>query len=113
MKYAWFPGCVSRGGCPELYTSMMKIAPALDLELIELTEAACTGAGVLSERSPEVADTLNARTFAMAEQTGYPLMTICSTCQGVMAGVQSKFKKNPAYLEQVNGNLDRKSTRLN
>ena len=33
--------------------------------LDELTEAACTGAGVISEDEPELADTLNARTFAM------------------------------------------------
>jgi succinate dehydrogenase / fumarate reductase cytochrome b subunit len=84
---------------------MTKIAPALDLELIELEEAACTGAGVISERSPEIADTLNTRTFAMAENTGYPLMTICSTCQGVMSSVDAKFKKNPAYLEKINANL--------
>ena len=26
MKFAFFPGCVSRGACPELYTSTVKIS---------------------------------------------------------------------------------------
>ena len=102
MKYAWFPGCVSRGACKELYQSMMKIAPRLGLELIELKEAACTGAGVLSERDPELADTLNARTFAMAEALGLPLLNNCSTCQGVMSQVHHRLLKDAGHLELVN-----------
>ncbi|HXG35576.1 MAG TPA: heterodisulfide reductase-related iron-sulfur binding cluster, partial [Dehalococcoidia bacterium] len=48
MRYAYWPGCVSKGGCPELYESMARVAEALDIELIELHEASCTGFGVLS-----------------------------------------------------------------
>ncbi|MBI1885346.1 MAG: CoB--CoM heterodisulfide reductase iron-sulfur subunit B family protein [Chloroflexi bacterium] len=79
MRYAYWPGCVSKGGCPELYQSMAKVAGVLGLDLIELHEASCTGFGVLSEQNPELADTLNCRTFAMAEKLGLPLMNICST----------------------------------
>ncbi len=67
MKFAWYPGCVAQGGCPELFRSTVAIAEKLGLELVPLKEAACTGAGVLSERNPELSDPLNARTFAMAE----------------------------------------------
>jgi succinate dehydrogenase / fumarate reductase cytochrome b subunit len=105
MKYAYFPGCVSRGACRELGQSMRAIAPKLGLELVELEDAACTGAGVLSERDPELADTLNARTFALAERLGLPLLNICSTCQGVMSQVNHKLTSNPAYLARVNGTL--------
>ena len=72
MKYAWYPGCVSQGACPELFTATLAVADKLGIELVELKEAACTGAGILSERNPELADTLNARTFAMAERLGLP-----------------------------------------
>jgi succinate dehydrogenase / fumarate reductase cytochrome b subunit len=51
MKYAFFPGCVSRGGCPELYTATVKICETLDIELEEIKGAACTGAGVLQEKN--------------------------------------------------------------
>ena len=105
MKYAFYPGCVSKGGCPELYQSMTLVAQKLDLELVELEEASCTGAGVLHERNPELADTLNARTFAMAERLGLPLITICSTCAGVMSKVNHRLHNNPAYLERINRHL--------
>ena len=52
MKVAYWPGCVSRGFTPELHGSMEKIAPLLDLELVELDRASCCGAGVIAEHSP-------------------------------------------------------------
>jgi len=105
MKYAWYPGCVSQGGSPELFTSTVAVAEKLGLELVHLKEAACTGAGVLSERNPELADTLNARTFAMAEALGLPIMTICSTCQGVMSQANDNLKSDADYLAKVNETL--------
>jgi len=68
VKVAYWPGCVSRGFTPELHGSMAKVAPLLDIELVELDRACCTGAGVIAEHNQELADTLNARTFALAQQ---------------------------------------------
>jgi succinate dehydrogenase / fumarate reductase cytochrome b subunit len=103
MKVAFWPGCVSKGACPELYVSMQKIAPTLGLELHEMTEAPCTGAGVLTEQNPELAYSLNALSLAMAEQIGADLMTICSTCQGVLSGAQHRFINDQPLLARVNG----------
>lgn len=107
MKYAFYPGCVSRGACPELYTATLEVCQILDIELDEesLKGASCTGAGVLQEKNQRLGDTLNARTFAMAEQSGLPLMTICSTCQGVMAQANDRLINDPEYLASVNQDL--------
>ena len=106
MKVAYWPGCVSRGFTPELHGSMDKIAPMLDLELIPLDRAACCGAGVIAEHSPELADTLNARTFALAQQTdGELMMNICSTCQGSQNECQERLDANAVYRKHVNGTL--------
>jgi succinate dehydrogenase / fumarate reductase cytochrome b subunit len=102
MKYAFWPGCVSKGAAPELYVSTVKVAAALGIELVELDQATCTGAGVIQEQNPELADALNARTFAMAQQLGLPLMNICSTCQGIESMVQDKLAKKPEYLSKIN-----------
>ena len=102
LKYAFWPGCVSKGAAPELYQSTNIVAKAMGIELVELDQAACTGAGVIQEQNPELADALNARTFAMAQQLGLPLMNICSTCQGIESMVQDKLTKRPDYLEKVN-----------
>ena len=107
MKYAFYPGCVARGACPELYAATIEVCDILDIELeIEaLRGASCTGSGVLQEKNLRLADTLNARTFAMAEATGLPLMTICSTCQGVMSQANERLKADPAYLAEINADL--------
>ncbi len=106
MKVAYWPGCVSRGFTPELHGSMDKIAPLLDLELIPLDRAACCGAGVIAEHSQELADTLNARTFALAQQTeGALMMNICSTCQGSQNECQERLDASAVYRKHVNETL--------
>ena len=112
MKVAYWPGCVSRGFTPELHGAMAKVAPLLDLELIELDRAACCGAGVIAEHNQELADTLNARTFALAQQTdGALMMNICSTCQGSMSECQERLDANTDYRDQINDNLRGESLR--
>ena len=67
MKLAYWPGCVSRGFTPELHGSMALVADKLGIELVTLDRANCCGAGVIAEHNQELADTLNARTFALAQ----------------------------------------------
>jgi succinate dehydrogenase / fumarate reductase cytochrome b subunit len=106
MKVAYWPGCVSRGFTPELHGSMAKVAPLLDIELVELDRASCCGAGVINEHNQELADTLNARTFALAQQTGQPMMmNICSTCQGSQTECQERLDANADYRAIINDNL--------
>src|SRR5439155_19087518 len=76
LKYAFWPGCVSKGAAPELYLATNLVAAELGIELVELEQATCTGAGIIQEQNPELADALNARTFALAQQMGLPLMNI-------------------------------------
>ncbi|MBV8600501.1 MAG: CoB--CoM heterodisulfide reductase iron-sulfur subunit B family protein [Candidatus Eremiobacteraeota bacterium] len=105
MRVAFYPGCVSKGACPELYVSAKAIAEPLGLELEELTEAPCTGAGVLSEQNPKLADSLNGLTLAMAESKGASLMTICSTCQGVLSATNHHLKTDTERLAGVNATI--------
>jgi succinate dehydrogenase / fumarate reductase, cytochrome b subunit len=106
MKVAYWPGCVSRGFTPELHGSMAAVAPKLDLELVELDRANCCGAGVIAEHNQELVDTLNARTFAMAQQTGVGMMNICSTCQGAQSECQERLDADPDYREMINSHLE-------
>ena len=105
MKYAYFPGCVAQGGCPELNTATKAICQKLGIEIQVMPGASCTGAGVLQEKNEVLGDTLNARTFAMAENLGLPIMTICSTCQGVMSQANRRMKATPEYLARINSYL--------
>ncbi len=106
MRYAFYPGCVAQGACPELYQSTMTVARHFGMELVELKEATCCGAGVIKEASPELALAMNARTFGMAQQLGLSLMTICGTCQGVMCSAKKELDEKPAVREAINASID-------
>ncbi len=107
IKVAYWPGCVSRGFTPELHGSMAKVAPLLDIELVELDRANCCGAGVIAEHNQELADTLNARTFALAQavEGADLMMNICSTCQGAQSECQERLDASAEYREHVNETL--------
>ena len=107
MKYAFYPGCVSRGACPELFASTLEVCAKLGIELDfePLRGASCTGSGILQEKNLRLGDMLNARTFAMAENSGLPLLTICSTCQGVMSQANERLKADDKYLSDINVDL--------
>jgi succinate dehydrogenase / fumarate reductase cytochrome b subunit len=107
MKYAFYPGCVSRGACPELYAATIEVCLKLGIELDaeSMAGASCTGSGVLQEKNQRLGDTLNARNFALAERSGLPLMTICSTCQGVMSQANKRLLDDEDYLAEINVDL--------
>jgi succinate dehydrogenase / fumarate reductase cytochrome b subunit len=102
LTVAYWPGCVSRGFTPELHGSMALVAERLGIELIELDRANCCGAGVIAEHNQELVDTLNARTFALAQQTGHAMMNICSTCQGAQSECQQRLDADSAYRAHIN-----------
>jgi succinate dehydrogenase / fumarate reductase, cytochrome b subunit len=111
MKLAYWPGCVSRGFTPELHGSMAAVAPKLGLELVELDRSNCCGAGVIAEHNQELADTLNARTFAMAQAVdgAVGMMNICSTCQGAQSECQERLDASADYRAEVNSHLEPES----
>lgn len=102
MKFALFTGCVSQGATRELMTSTKKAAEGLGIDFVEMKSAACCGAGVVSEKSPLLADAINARTFALAEKQGLDLITICSTCQGVLKKSECNINSDPEYKKKIN-----------
>jgi succinate dehydrogenase cytochrome b subunit len=113
MKLAYWPGCVSRGFTPELHGSVDKVAPLLDLELVELDRANCCGAGVIAEHNQELVDTLNARTFAMAQKVdgAAGMMNICSTCQGAQSECQERLDASGDYRKHINTHLREENLR--
>lgn len=113
LRYAYFPGCVAQGACRELHTATTAISKLLDIELIELKKASCCGSGTFKEDSQLLEDTVNARNIALAESLNLPLLTHCSTCQGVIGHVDERLKdakeNNPEYFAKVNSFLSQEN----
>lgn len=102
MKYAYFPGCVGQDSCNELDASTKLIADELGIDLVELTDATCSGAGFVQDVDYDLALVLNARTFAMAERLGLDILTVCSTCQFNLDRSNRELKEDPEKLADVN-----------
>jgi len=105
VRFAYYPGCVAKSTATELYDSTALVAQKLGIELVELTAASCCGAGVINEGEPYWNFALNARTFAMAEDVGLDILTICSTCQGVMSQAKWQLDSDPKIMEKTNETL--------
>jgi succinate dehydrogenase / fumarate reductase cytochrome b subunit len=105
-RYGFFPGCVAKESCKELFNSTMLLADKLGIELIELTAASCCGASVINDVQGDVARVLNARTYAQAEALGLDdVITICSTCTGHMRGANKELLENEEKMAQANAIL--------
>lgn len=102
MQYALFTGCVAKGAGRELLSSTNLVCGKLGIDLFEMKDAACCGAGVASEDNVMVSDIVNARTFALAEERGMDIMNICVTCQGVHKKAQARMANEPGYMRRVN-----------
>ncbi len=113
LKYAYYPGCVAQGACKELHMSTVALAKALNIELVELKKASCCGSGTFKEDSQLLEDTVNARNIALAEELNLPLLTHCSTCQGVIGNVDERLKErqqtDPTYINKVNNLLEKQN----
>src|SRR5476649_2048849 len=110
-KYGFFPGCVAKESCKELFNSTMLLADRLGVELVELTAASCCGASVLNDVNRDVARVLNARTYAQAEELGLDdVITICSTCTGHMRAANKELLEDESRMEQENGILGKFNT---
>lgn len=112
MRYALYTGCVAKGAGRELMAATTHAAERLGIQLEEMKDASCCGAGVLDDDNHFLADTLNARTFSLAEERGLDIMTICGTCQGVLRTAQLKMDNNPKYKAKVNEQLKKDTGRV-
>ncbi|MFC1599813.1 CoB--CoM heterodisulfide reductase iron-sulfur subunit B family protein [Patescibacteria group bacterium] len=78
IKYAYFPGCASKQMAKKYNNSTRKACEALGIELVDVPEFSCCGAGVVKEADHELNEYMNERNFKVAD--GLDIMTICSTC---------------------------------
>lgn len=110
MRYAYFPGCVALDSCRELDMATREVARDLGIELVDLPEASCCGAGNVQEYNPDAALALNARTLSMAETQGLDVLTVCGTCQLYLARANAELQE-PETRDRINGLLARTGRR--
>ncbi|MCI4352469.1 MAG: CoB--CoM heterodisulfide reductase iron-sulfur subunit B family protein [Thermoplasmata archaeon] len=104
MKFAYYPGCVAQESGKELDLATRWVSARLGIELVEFPSFSCCGSGFLDEANGILNVALNARNLAIAEKAGLDLLTICSTCQGMLTYANRRLE-NPTVKARVDGAL--------
>ena len=76
----------------------------LGIDLVEFPKFSCCGSGFIDEANSVLNVALNARNLAIAESAGLDLMTICSTCQGMLTLANRRLDE-PAVKSKVDSVL--------
>lgn len=113
LRYAYFPGCVGKDSCKELDVSTQLLCRELGIEIVELDDATCCGAGFVQDVDYDLATVLNARTLAMAERVGLDVLTVCSTCQYNLGRTNHELRSDPTKLADANRHLAEVGMRYN
>ncbi|TCK06704.1 CoB--CoM heterodisulfide reductase iron-sulfur subunit B family protein [Phorcysia thermohydrogeniphila] len=101
-KYAFYPGCAAKGASKELYEATVAVAKKLGIDMVELPQFSCCGAGVLEEVKDVLDIAVNARNLAYAEKEGRDIVTVCSTCLLVLRSAKYHLDNDDDLREQVN-----------
>lgn len=80
MKLAYFPGCSAKTTCPNSIIRSGWSGANLVWIWRNLRSPVALDRVSFRESNWELFLTLNARTLALAERLGRPVMTICATC---------------------------------
>ncbi len=91
MKLAYYPGCVAQESGRELDLATRWVCRALDIELVEFPSFSCCGSGFVDEANEVLNVAINVRNLAIAERAGLDLLTICSTCQGMLTLANRRY----------------------
>ena len=105
MDYAYHPGNVAHSTAQEVADTVLPAVKTLGINLIPLDGATSCGAGIIRQANPRLQLTLNARTFAMAEELGLEIITPCATTAGILFEDLTTLRSDPNLLLEVNNVL--------
>ncbi|WP_321519810.1 CoB--CoM heterodisulfide reductase iron-sulfur subunit B family protein [uncultured Bacteroides sp.] len=93
MKIGFYPGCSLKGSSREYNESVVAIAKALDIELVEIKDWNCCGATAAHSMNEELSLSLPARILALAEAQGLKEVVVpCAACYNRLMVTQHELK---------------------
>ncbi len=102
MKYySYFPGCSAEAAASPLGLSVPPVAKALDMDLVELEDWNCCGSTPYWSVDKLEAAAMAARNLALAEKTGFDLVTPCSNCFVILHSTNAYLKELPSFKVKV------------
>lgn len=103
--YSLYTGCTPRIAEPELLKSTLAVAEHLGIDLLQKREFSCCGGSHIQDIRDFPSLLLNGRNLAYADVEGLDLITICNTCQLMLADARDRLLGDPTLREKVNSRL--------
>ena len=100
--YAYYPGCSSEATAVGLEMANQAVAGPLDIGLLELDDWTCCGSTPYGSLDREESVLVSARNLALAEKTGFDLVTPCSSCFVTLYGANLMLKEDTRLMKRVN-----------
>ena len=95
MKIGFYPGCSLTGSSREYNESVVAVAKALDIELVEIKDWNCCGATAAHSMNEELALSLPARIMALAEEQGLTEIVVpCAACYNRLKVTQHELEND-------------------
>ena len=104
MKYAYYPGCSLQESAHEFDVSVRAVMDRLGVELVEIPDWTCCGAGAAEPVSELMSYALPARNLALAERelAGLDVLAPCSACYLNLLKVNREVVGSKALHGRVN-----------
>jgi succinate dehydrogenase / fumarate reductase cytochrome b subunit len=107
LKYAYYSGCVAKTSGKELDAATRTLAERMGIQLVDFPEFSCCGGAVIDEADAALNIALNARNLAIAEAKQLPILTVCSTCQGMLSRANKVLRENKEMATRVTNILQK------
>ncbi len=100
--YSYYPGCSTEALAIGLGVSVQAVAGPLGIELRELEGWTCCGSTPYGSLAGIEAVPVAARNLALAEKTGFDLVTPCTGCFVTLTKANLKLKQDAGLMSRVN-----------
>jgi len=102
MKIGFYPGCSLTGSSREYNESVVAVAKALDIELVEIKDWNCCGATAAHAMNEELSLSLPARIMALAEEQGLTDVVVpCAACYNRLKVTQHELEDDAKRIRVV------------
>src|SRR5574344_2508044 len=102
MKLGFYPGCSLKGTSREYNESVKAIAPAFDIELVDIEDWNCCGATAAHSVNKELSLALPARVLALAEKQGMTEIVVpCASCFNRLMMTQYELAQNDDLKKKI------------
>ena len=102
MRYAFFLGCLIPARELSYESSIRKVAPKLDIELVEMKGANCCGPFSIQSVDYTSWLALAARNLCIAEEMKLDILTLCNGCYGTLKEANEILKTDSEQRDKVN-----------